>query len=49
MGNRVLISVAVLLVMVPRSVQSPGYSVRAIDATSRRVLKGASNDFTLRL
>jgi hypothetical protein len=40
MGNRVLISIAVLLVMVPRLVQSPGYSVRAIDATSRRVLKG---------
>ena len=40
MGNCVLISIAVLLVMVPRSVQSPGYTVRAIDATSGRVLRG---------
>ena len=40
MGNCVLISIAVLLVMVPRSVQSRGYTVRAIDATSGRVLRG---------
>jgi hypothetical protein len=39
MGNCVLISIAVLLVMVPRSVQSRGYTVHAIDATSGRVLR----------